>query len=185
MTNNIKEVDVKKNATIFLVSGEFDKALAAFEVATGFAAMGVHVDMWFIFYGINSIKKPRSFVERCKQLFKVYREAPGRRHETDIMLQRVVPFLNSSSCRSVPLSHLHLFGLGTLLVNFLMRHKQSPSLQQLVLEAEKLGVSFKICQPCVDVMMINADEDLIVNATVSGVSSYAVDALNSHFNVTF
>lgn len=41
-----------------LVSGELDKAILAFDIAAGQAAMGVQVNMWFILYGVNAIKSP-------------------------------------------------------------------------------------------------------------------------------
>ncbi len=174
-----------KSATVFLVSGELDKAIAAFEVATGFAAMGVDVKMWFILYGINSIKKPRSLGGRFRQLFKKMREAPGRRPQTDHAIQRLIPFLNSSSTDKLPLSQLNVFGVGTTLVNFVIRYKGAPELNDMVRQAVDLGVEFKICQPCIDIMMLDIEEDLIVDAEVSGVSSYFMDVMDAHYNATF
>jgi len=181
MSNTISD----NNATIFLVSGELDKAIAAFEVAIGFAAMGVKVDMWFIFYGINSIKKPRSFTGRIKYLFQKMSEASGRRPETDISLQRMIPFLNSSTGNSLPLSQLNYFGVGRLLINFVMRHKGSPLLEDLVHEAQALNINFKICQPCIDILMLDIEQDLVVSAEALGVSTYALDAMKSNYNAVF
>lgn len=53
-------------ATLLLASGDLDKAIVAFEVACAMAAMGTQVNMWFILYGINSIKKPTGFFSRRK-----------------------------------------------------------------------------------------------------------------------
>ena len=41
-----------------LVSGEMDKAFLAFELAAGMAALGLNVNMWFVLFGVNCIKKP-------------------------------------------------------------------------------------------------------------------------------
>ncbi len=183
MTNT--EVINNKRATVFLVSGELDKAIAAFEVATGFAAMGYQVDMWFILYGINSIKKHKGFVQRLKYFTQQMREAPGRRPHTDSDIQRLIPFLNSSSSRSLPLSQLNYFGIGSALVGLVSRRKNSPLIHEMVMTAEELGVNFKICQPCVDILMLDVEEDLIVDAEVSGVSAYVRDVMNAHYNATF
>ena len=174
-----------KNATILLVSGELDKAITAFEVALAMAAMGEQVNMWFIFYGVNAIKKPRSLLYRFKEIINKSKPAPGRVLETDLLLQRIIPLLNSSSNSQLPLSQLNFLGIGSRFVKFIMRCKGSPSLECLVKEAENLGVNFKICQPCVDILMLDTEDDLIVKAEVSGVSSYAVDVSKSHYNVTF
>ena len=46
-----------KSLTIILHSGDFDKAMAAFIVASGAAAMGINVTVFFTFWGLNIIKK--------------------------------------------------------------------------------------------------------------------------------
>lgn len=50
----------KKNMTIILHSGDLDKALAAFILATGAAAKGIKTTMFFTFWGLNIIKKDGS-----------------------------------------------------------------------------------------------------------------------------
>ena len=47
----------KKAMTIILHSGDMDKALAAFILATGAAAKGIQTTMFFTFWGLNIIKK--------------------------------------------------------------------------------------------------------------------------------
>ena len=79
----------KKKGTILLVSGELDKAILAFEVAAGFQAMGMEMSMWFVLYGANCLRKPRSFFSPAKWFGKL-RGGPGRNPETDVALQRVV-----------------------------------------------------------------------------------------------
>ena len=43
--------------TIILFSGDFDKALAAFIIANGAAAMGDDVTMFFTLWGLNVLRK--------------------------------------------------------------------------------------------------------------------------------
>jgi peroxiredoxin family protein len=47
----------KKSLTIILHSGDFDKAMAAFILAAGAAAMGMTVTMFFTFWGLNILKQ--------------------------------------------------------------------------------------------------------------------------------
>ncbi len=47
----------QKAMTIILHSGDMDKALAAFILATGAAAKGIQTTMFFTFWGLNIIKK--------------------------------------------------------------------------------------------------------------------------------
>ena len=47
----------EKSMTIILHSGDLDKALAGFIVATGAAAKGIKTTIFFTFWGLNIIKK--------------------------------------------------------------------------------------------------------------------------------
>ena len=47
----------KKGMTILLHSGDLDKAIAAFIVATGAAAKGIKTTMFFTFWGLKVIQK--------------------------------------------------------------------------------------------------------------------------------
>ncbi len=50
-------MEQNKAMTIILHSGELDKAIAAFILATGAAAKGIQTTMFFTFWGLNIIKK--------------------------------------------------------------------------------------------------------------------------------
>lgn len=56
--------------TIIVFSGDLDKAIAAFTIATGALAMGSQVTMFFTFWGLNILRKPekvsvkKGFIER-------------------------------------------------------------------------------------------------------------------------
>ena len=47
----------KKSMTIIVHSGDMDKALAGFIIATGAAAKGIKTTMFFTFWGLNIIKQ--------------------------------------------------------------------------------------------------------------------------------
>ena len=74
----------KKKGTILLVSGEFDKAILAFEIAAGFQAMGMEMSMWFVLYGANGLLKPRSLFSSAKWFGKL-RGGPGPTPETNVV----------------------------------------------------------------------------------------------------
>jgi peroxiredoxin family protein len=47
------------SATIVVFSGELDRALAAFNIATAAASMGMDVTMFFTFWGLNVVRRER------------------------------------------------------------------------------------------------------------------------------
>lgn len=174
-----------QKGTILLVSGDLDKALLAFEMAAGMQAMGMQINMWFVLYGVNCIKKPRSYFSLSRWLpflTSNNTKGAGRNTETDSSLQTLLKMVNHDGARHIPLSQLNFFGLGPMLLNGIIKRKGMASLEQLIEAAQTLGVKFKICQICVDAMACNTEADLVVNAEVSGISRYALEVQESHYN---
>ncbi len=105
---------MNKKGTILLLSGDLDRALAAFIIATGFAALGVEMKMWFMIFGHNCLKKrKRLFARRRKP--DPAREGLYRDLATDNILQPMVEMLNRGGAEHLPLSQLNLMGLGPML----------------------------------------------------------------------
>ncbi len=174
----------KKRGTLLLVSGELDKALVAFEIAAGFQAMGMEMSMWFVLYGANCLRKPRSPFSLAKWFGK-FRDGPGRVPETDIALQHLICGLNHDGASHLPLSQLNYGGLGPMILRHVMRRKGLAPLDELIFNARDLGVRFTICQVCVDAMAFSVPDDLIVEAEVKGVSAYYLEAAASDYSVVF
>lgn len=183
MTKHRKKPDIDR-ATVLLVSGELDKALIAFEIAIGAAAMGSRVEMWFAIYGVNCLRKPRGWLSP-KRWFPTRRATGGTGHnpDTDVAAQYPLIALSPYGAGQIPLSRLNFMGIGPLIVNHIFRRKGIATLDRLIHYAEELGVHFKICQICIDAMAIDVEEDLVVSAEVLGVSSYTMDIKASHYNV--
>lgn len=171
----------KRQGTIMLVSGELDKALAAFEIAAGFQAMGMQMSLWFVLYGTNCLLKPRALLSP-KKWFGRLRSGSGRRPESDVALQYLVRGLNHQGAANLPLSQLNFAGIGPMIVRHIMRRKGMAQLEDLIYAARDLGVRFTICQTCVDAMAISIPDDLIVEAKVEGVSSYYLEATAADYN---
>ncbi len=183
MSDPTNQPDVDK-ATVLLVSGELDKALIAFEIAIGAAAMGSTVEMWFAIYGVNCLRKPRGWLSP-RRWFPKKRAQGGTGHtpETDVALQYPLIALSPYGAGQIPLTQLNFMGIGPLIVNHIFRRKGIANLEKLIGYAEELGVHFKICQICIDAMAIDVEEDLVVEAEVLGVSTYTMDVKASHYNV--
>jgi peroxiredoxin family protein len=172
-----------KSGTLLLVSGELDKAILAFEIAAGFQSMGMQMSMWFVLYGANCLRKPRSLFSLSKWTAPL-QGGPGRVTETDHALQHVVRGLNHDGANHLPLSQLNYGGLGPWIIRRIMRRKGIAQLEDLIIGARDLGVRFTICQICVDAMAVSVPDDLIVDAEVKGVSSYYMEVAASHYNAT-
>ena len=63
---------VKDGATLVVFSGDLDKAIASFIIATGAASMGKKVTMFFTFWGLNILKskdKPKVEKKTVEKMF--------------------------------------------------------------------------------------------------------------------
>lgn len=119
----------KKSMTIILHSGDLDKALAAFIVATGAAAKGIQTTMFFTFWGLNILKK--------------------------------------GGAKSARLSKMNMAGLGKIMITGRMKKKNVASLEELIKDAEELGVKLIACEMTMDLMNI-FQENLIPQVTEIG-----------------
>lgn len=176
------EVTLAKKGTILLVSGDLDKALLAFEIAGGFQAMGMEMSMWFVLYGADCLRKPRSRFSWNKWFGRLG-GGMGRVPETDSALQHIVRGLNHDGASHLPLSQLNYGGLGPAIVRRIMQRKGICSLEGMIRNAHDIGVRFTICQICVDAMAISAPDDLLYPAEVKGVSAYYLEAAAADYNV--
>ena len=139
--------------TFILFSDDLDKTLATFVLANGAAATGKKVSIFFTFWGLNAIKKTHKPAVK-KDIF-------GR------MFSWMLP---SDSTR-LALSKMHMMGIGSRLMRYLMKRKGVDSLESLRQQAIDNGVEFIACQMSMDVMGVSREE-LLDNVTVGGVASY-------------
>jgi peroxiredoxin family protein len=176
---------VGTSGTLLLLSGELDKAILAFEIAAGMAAMGMNITMWFVMFGTNCLRKPKARLSPQRWLnMPPYPAGPGRNTDTDTPLQWVLHALNATGTRQLPLSQLNLAGLGPALLRRILDRKRIPQLDLLIRSCDELGVKFTICQVCVDSMALNPD-DFIVDVDIRGISSYTLEVAESHYNAVF
>src|SRR5919108_5890753 len=84
-----------ERVTIVLLSGDLDRAMAAFIIATGAAAMGMPVTMFFTFWGLNAIRRK------------------GASTTAKDWLRRMFGVLNRGGAESLSLSRFNFGGLGT------------------------------------------------------------------------
>src|SRR5690349_23979215 len=118
------------------------------------AAMGMKVNMWFLLFGTNCLRKPLHRLSPRRWLrFPPYASGPGRKPETDSLHQWVLNALNATGTQ-LPLSQLNFAGIGPRLLRAILDRKRMPQLDVLIRSCEELGVKFMVCQPCVDSMAL-------------------------------
>ncbi len=148
----------KNQVSIILLSGDFDKAMAAFMMATGAAAMGMEVSMFFTFWGCSVIKK-------------------GRKLRGKKPLHKLVNLMLPGSARDLQPSKFSFAGLGRPFFNHMM-HGQMSSLEELIALAVESEIKFQVCAPSLGLMGFDADE-WVVPVEVCGVAAMYEVALSA------
>ena len=160
-----KDEKKKDKVTIVMFSGELDKALAAFNIATTAAAMGSEVTMFFTFWGLNVIKK-----------------AGAGRGASGVM-RKMLNWMNKGGSHRLPLSRFHMLGVGTWMMKKLMRESKMPQLQEMVEMARKLGVKFVACTNSCSLMDLT-DQDVIPGVDrFAGAATYLGEAREGTVNL--
>ncbi len=151
--------------TIIVFSGDLDKALAAFNLAIGAAAMEMKVTMFFTFWGLNVIGKDKK-VSKAKG-----------------MMRKMLNLVNRGGAKRLPLSRLNMGGLGGSMMKKLMKDSKIPSLEEMIRMAHEMGVEFIACTTSMGMMGI-LREDLIPEvARLAGVATYLGEAGEGKINL--
>ena len=130
----------KKNTTIVVFSNDFDKAMAAFIIANGAAAMGGAVTLFFTFWGLNILRKT---------------QAPAvNKNLVEKMFGRMMP----RGAEKLTLSKMNMAGMGTAMMKGIMKRKNAASLPDLIQSALKQGVRMVACSMSMDLMGIKREE---------------------------
>jgi len=129
----------KEKLTIVVFSGDLDRALAAFILATTGASMGMEVSMFFTFWGLNIIKKNRGGIK-----------SKG-------LMRKMLNFMNRGGSQRLKLSKFNMFGLGTWMMKRLMKEMNYPSIDDFITMAHQMGVKLIACTTTCGIMGIPED----------------------------
>jgi peroxiredoxin family protein len=126
--------------TMIVFSGDLDKQLAAMIIATGAAAMGMKVVLFFTFWGTAALRAPQKKVGGKTFMGKMF----------GMMLPK--------GRNKLVLSKMHMAGMGTAMLKGLMQKKNVASLDQLFDVAGQLAVKIYICEMSMDLMGFKREE---------------------------
>lgn len=146
--------ETKDGATMVVFSGDLDKALASMIIASGAAAYGKKVTIFFTFWGLSILKKQKVKKSGLAKLF-------------DIMLP--------SKANNLPLSRMNMGGMGASMIKYIMKQKNVDSLPDMIEQAHQLGVKFVACTMSMDLMGIEKEE-LFDFVEYGGVATFIGDS---------
>ena len=151
--------------TIVVLSGDMDRAMAALIIATGAAAMGMQVTMFFTFWGLNVIRRK------------------GARSAAKDWLRRMFGMLNKGGADTLPLSRFNFGGIGARMMKRVMAQSRMPGVPELLQTAQDLGVQLIGCTTTMGLMGISKDTLIDGVDQLAGVSTYLAEAKQGSVNL--
>ncbi|HSR29994.1 MAG TPA: DsrE/DsrF/DrsH-like family protein [Anaerolineae bacterium] len=146
-----------QKCSIVVFSGDMDKVMAAFIIATTAAAMGRETSMFFTFWGIKAIQKGNLTGES--------------------FLERMLGLMNRGGIDRIGPSRFNFGGMGRWMFKKMMKDQGVASLAELREMAIDLGVKLIACDMSMDVMGISREDLIDEVADVAGAATYCSKAL--------
>lgn len=161
---NIAPTTTGNGSTMVIFSGDLDKALASMIIANGAVAMGKEVTLFFTFWGLNILRRHEKITVKKTIIEKLF----------GIMMPR--------GTKKLKLSKMNMGGLGTSMMNGVMKSKNVNTVDELIESALESGVKFVACTMSMGIMGIK-EEELIDGIDFGGVAAYLGATEESNHNL--
>ena len=162
--NLIPKISSPEGSTMVVFSGDFDKAIASMIIANGAVAMGKKVTIFFTFWGLNILRKPKKV--KVKKTF------------IEKMFSKMMP----RGAKKLKLSNMNMGGIGLKMIKGIMKKKNVMTLDKLMQEALDSGVRMVACTMSMGLMGIK-EEELIDGVELGGVAAYLGATENANHNL--
>lgn len=149
----VQGTELPNDKTFVVFSGDLDKTIATFIMANGAAAMGRQVTIFFTFWGLNILRKPKRVRVKKTPVENMF----------GLMMPR--------GTLKLGLSRMNMGGLGAKMIRAIMKSKNVDSLEELIQSALDHGVRLVACQMSMDIMGIK-QEELIKGVELGGVATF-------------
>lgn len=144
--------------SMVVMSGDMDKLLASFIIATGAAAMYEKVVMFFTFWSIPALKDPKKTVSKS-------------------VVSKMFEIMLPKGAAGAKLSRMHMGGMGKLMIKAIMKKQNVMSLEALMKTAADSGVKIYVCQMSMDLMGYKSGELIdYPNLKSAGVAKFLAEA---------
>ncbi|MCA8989761.1 MAG: DsrE/DsrF/DrsH-like family protein [Planctomycetaceae bacterium] len=151
-----REASDPNRLNLLVFEAHRDRLLAAFVMATGAAACGMEVTMFFTFWGTTALKNGAGQF--------------GRK----TLVERAFGWMLPGSANQTKLSQMDMCGMGRMLMSREMKKKNIADLGQLIQTAAELGVKIQVCEMSMQLMGIRREELIdYPNLSFCGVAAFA------------
>ena len=141
MGTALKSAGQTDTLSMVVFSGSLDRIIAAFVLATGAAAMGSEVNMFFTFWGTAALRKDAARAEKT-------------------LLEKMFGWMLPRGAKKLPLSQMNMGGGGPMMIRHIMKKKGVASVEDMIALGAELGVKINVCTMSMDLLGFKPEEIL-------------------------
>ena len=157
---------VENKISMVVFSGDLDKLLASLVIATGAAATGMKVSLFFTFWGTAALRDPKKSAQDKN------------------LISRMFGLMLPKGAGRVKLSKMNMGGMGTAMMKTLMKKKKVASLEEMLSMAGEMGIEICICEMSMGLMGFKREEMIdYPNLKVCGVATFLAEAQTSRIQL--
>ena len=124
--------------SLIVFSGSLDRLIAAFVLATGAAAMGMQVSMFFTFWATAALRKDAKVKKT--------------------LLERMFGWMLPKGVKELPLSQMNMAGGGPLMIRHIMKKKGVSSVEEMIDLCAEFSVELNVCTMSMDLLGMKPEE---------------------------
>lgn len=151
---NKVSASASKKLSLIAFSGDFDRLTAVFTLATGAAAVGYEVNIFFTFWGLDAVKR------------KTGRSLTGKGFWGKMF------GLMMGGLSNTPTSRFNFLGFGPFMFRRMMRKANVATLEELVEAAKALGINMYLCEMAMHVLGLQQDDFIHEVKDTLGVATF-------------
>jgi peroxiredoxin family protein len=135
----VKNAGQQERLSLIVFSGSLDRLIAAFVLATGAAAMGMQVSMFFTFWGTAALRLDNVRVKKT-------------------LLERMFGWMLPKGTKQLPLSQMNMGGGGPLMIRHIMKKNGVASIEEMIELSKELGVELNVCTMSMELLGMKPEE---------------------------
>jgi len=138
LSGKISGAGQEDKLSLIVFSGSLDRLIAAFVLATGAAAMGMKVSMFFTFWATAALRKDAKVKKT--------------------LLERMFGWMLPKGVKKLPLSQMNMAGGGPLMIRHIMKKKGVSSVEEMIDLCAEFSVELNVCTMSMDLLGMKPEE---------------------------
>jgi peroxiredoxin family protein len=152
----------KDQLSIAVVSGDFDKILAAMVISIAAAAMDTKVKLFFSFWALSALR------------------AKNKTGKGKDFISKMFGLMLPKGKERLGLSKMNMAGMGPVMIKHLMKKQNVFSIEQMFEEAGVLGIEIVVCEMSMGLMGFKKEEMIdYPHLSYAGAATFVCDANES------